>query len=636
MGNDNERATSKARPPKVELTIGGVVHVWTVGEALIVADELQHAIVEATRDLPPGHVPAGYIKHCGYEECCGPEQPRVMCDASCGRLAFRSHRGEDESTCGARACIEKVQALVLGPGSAQAQDHQRSFDAGYLAAIESGDCCGRGTSAARPEDYNCGWEAGTSAGHAERVELLAGLTTWRAVAQSFRDATAHEAQGEYDEALETAQDTYNAAARGETVTLNKRIDVTEAREALARLHTLARGRGSNIAANRDWETLDNLLDEVAAPCASPTKDDERSQDTPGSPGACASDRAATPVVDLPASAQNSPRAEALESPGAIPMPFVSGCPHTPQCRGLASVCCDKADPPRTSEDRPRRECLCEGCHREYPVWVTTNALWNEFVRAFDQPEPFLCPTCFAERAEERGAKPTAWVLVPETPEMLDMLTGRRSEAARPTIAEQALTTLAHHGGALVSSAACSVAELAWARMEDRFFVTQDRLGYVRRPAAWLARQERPGLGLVEAGRRSEATSPSCSSCHVRVPDVCLGCIVDVQQAHRASAEASSLREWNDARRRERAKTTCGATNEYTPHGGPRVYMTCALPPDHPDEMHRTLGGGVWKRASGPKARLDLIEETAWALIDDPGSTSKQDDLRAALSVSAAK
>jgi hypothetical protein len=42
------------------------------------------------------------------------------------------------------------------------------------------------------------------------------------------------------------------------------VDVSEAREALARLHTLARGRGSNIAANRDWQTVDNALDALEA------------------------------------------------------------------------------------------------------------------------------------------------------------------------------------------------------------------------------------------------------------------------------------------------------------------------------------------------------------------------------------
>lgn len=76
----------------------------------------------------------------------------------------------------------------------------------------------------------------------------------------------------------------------------------------------------------------------------------------------------------------------------------------------------------TAEDPDApREGHCERCDRDYPVWVAPNALWNEVVRSTGS-EPFLCPTCFALAAEAKGVRPTAWVLVPETPEMLNMLT----------------------------------------------------------------------------------------------------------------------------------------------------------------------------------------------------------------------
>lgn len=74
-----------------------------------------------------------------------------------------------------------------------------------------------------------------------------------------------------------------------------------------------------------------------------------------------------------------------------------------------------------------RELRCDRCLRDYATWVAPNALWNEVVRVpsteAEVPEPFLCPTCFALAAETKGIKPTAWVLVPETPEMLPLLTG---------------------------------------------------------------------------------------------------------------------------------------------------------------------------------------------------------------------
>lgn len=67
-----------------------------------------------------------------------------------------------------------------------------------------------------------------------------------------------------------------------------------------------------------------------------------------------------------------------------------------------------------------RELHCEDCDRDYPTWVAPSPLWNEVVRvpadAAVVTEPFLCPTCFALRAERAGIRPTAWVLRPERPE----------------------------------------------------------------------------------------------------------------------------------------------------------------------------------------------------------------------------
>ena len=43
--------------------------------------------------------------------------------------------------------------------------------------------------------------------------------------------------------------------------------------------------------------------------------------------------------------------------------------------------------------------------------------------------------------------------------------------------------LVDKGGWMVSSARCSEQEIAWARAENRFFVSSDGCGYVVRPAA---------------------------------------------------------------------------------------------------------------------------------------------------------
>jgi hypothetical protein len=54
-----------------------------------------------------------------------------------------------------------------------------------------------------------------------------------------------------------------------------------------------------------------------------------------------------------------------------------------------------------------RELLCQRCGSEYPVWYAPDELWNRVQR---EGEHFLCLTCFAVLAEERGIKPIAWVL----------------------------------------------------------------------------------------------------------------------------------------------------------------------------------------------------------------------------------
>jgi len=54
--------------------------------------------------------------------------------------------------------------------------------------------------------------------------------------------------------------------------------------------------------------------------------------------------------------------------------------------------------------REPRELLCMLCDADYPVWFAPNDLWNRVVRREDGSDewPFLCPTCFARKAVERG------------------------------------------------------------------------------------------------------------------------------------------------------------------------------------------------------------------------------------------
>lgn len=52
-----------------------------------------------------------------------------------------------------------------------------------------------------------------------------------------------------------------------------------------------------------------------------------------------------------------------------------------------------------------------------------------------------------------------------------------------------LTDLSRHGGAIVSSTACSEMELAFAKKEDRFAVCERGFGFVRRLQEWLDLQK---------------------------------------------------------------------------------------------------------------------------------------------------
>lgn len=58
-----------------------------------------------------------------------------------------------------------------------------------------------------------------------------------------------------------------------------------------------------------------------------------------------------------------------------------------------------------------RELLCQRCTQEYVVWFCPNEIWNQVQR---EGEHFFCPTCFTVLAEQRGIKPTGWLVRPET------------------------------------------------------------------------------------------------------------------------------------------------------------------------------------------------------------------------------
>lgn len=66
--------------------------------------------------------------------------------------------------------------------------------------------------------------------------------------------------------------------------------------------------------------------------------------------------------------------------------------------------------------RLRSESRCDRCGGVNPVWHAPHDLWNAAVRTDGADEwPFLCPSCFATVAEERGvvSDRTVWALVPD-------------------------------------------------------------------------------------------------------------------------------------------------------------------------------------------------------------------------------
>ena len=73
-------------------------------------------------------------------------------------------------------------------------------------------------------------------------------------------------------------------------------------------------------------------------------------------------------------------------------------------------------------DPPIREGLCQICKVEYPVWFAPNELWNKVMRLSDgsEPQQFVCPTCFAIKAEKAGIVPTAWTLAPESNDVFEI------------------------------------------------------------------------------------------------------------------------------------------------------------------------------------------------------------------------
>lgn len=68
-----------------------------------------------------------------------------------------------------------------------------------------------------------------------------------------------------------------------------------------------------------------------------------------------------------------------------------------------------------SNSSEKRECLCEVCQLEYPVWFAPNELWNAVMRwpngrEISEKIGFICPTCFAKEAKEKGVKTTGFML----------------------------------------------------------------------------------------------------------------------------------------------------------------------------------------------------------------------------------
>lgn len=90
---------------------------------------------------------------------------------------------------------------------------------------------------------------------------------------------------------------------------------------------------------------------------------------------------------------------------------------------------------------------CDDCSREVEVWFAPNPLWNLVIggpAATDDPGGMLCPSCFIQRAEKAGIKPTAWVVQPEgydgTPTLGEVLRQQVEEARAEGYAEGAEDT----------------------------------------------------------------------------------------------------------------------------------------------------------------------------------------------------
>lgn len=69
---------------------------------------------------------------------------------------------------------------------------------------------------------------------------------------------------------------------------------------------------------------------------------------------------------------------------------------------------------RVSGNGTAREGLCQVCDRDYPVWFAPNPLWNRVmrdgVRAKGDMYAFICPTCFANIADEQNGEPLTWTM----------------------------------------------------------------------------------------------------------------------------------------------------------------------------------------------------------------------------------
>jgi hypothetical protein len=123
---------------------------------------------------------------------------------------------------------------------------------------------------------------------------------------------------------------------------------------------------------------------------------------------------------------------------------------------------------------------------------------------------------FAEHADGEG---------PSYGDLADLLDDVRAEGElaerrrESPVPAQALAALVKDGGALVSSNECTPGEITFARAEERFFVTADGFGFVRRPVGWLRRERATdstkGQRIIEAAREAvrawERSNASLSS-----------------------------------------------------------------------------------------------------------------------------